>query len=489
MTIFSKQIPDKLNKTQLSLRLLLIISPWIVLFCTTCIIAHQSVFHSVPCWSDELAYWHEILSFSQKGFDFGYYTINETVPACFSFGTHGFGTVSIYALFGKIFGWKTYSIVIANSVFVSLAFLIILSIVKISTKKILLILFFSLTYPPLLLFSSTSMSELLNFSVLIIYFSLLHEYFKYEKKKWLLFLLIFCTAISFIRIIYIVLYLPLFFKRINKFRFDFKLLLYFVLWLVISGILFLLNNLFVSPYPGSFLNELFISKGFPEFVRIFATHFIENTWNFINPFSENIIQVLQRYFLISVLLICLVKSTIFQSKFKKMDVDYFIVFFILILFLLITIGAYDVFDWRDYRVLAPVLFGCILYLILNNKRPAIYCAIAFNIIGILILLFSPQIIKSFNKGRYTEPLGNSILNHIEYTAHPVSRFENTIVVQQFNTNVVLNIPAGIGIGNSDEFSDKLKSRYIYSDKKLKLKTYKLVDSNKYGVLYRKIEEH
>jgi hypothetical protein len=172
-----------------------------------------------------------------------------------------------------------------------------------------------------------------------------------------------------------------------------------------------------------------------------------------------------------------------------MDVDYFIVFFILSLFLLINIGAYDVFDWRDYRVLAPVLFGCVLYLFLNNKKSAIYCAIAFNIIGILFLLFSPQIFESFNKDRYTKPVENQILSHIEYTAHPVSRFENTIVVQQFNTNVVLNIPAGIGIGNSDEFSDKLKSRYIYSDKKLKLKTYKLVDSNKYGVLYRKIEEH
>jgi hypothetical protein len=169
-----------------------------------------------------------------------------------------------------------------------------------------------------------------------------------------------------------------------------------------------------------------------------------------------------------------------------MDIGYFIVFFILFLFLLINIGAYDVFDWRDYRVLAPVLFGCVLYLILNNKRPAIYCAIAFNIIGILFLLFSPQIIESFNKGRYTEPLGNSILNHIEYTAHPVSRFENTIIIQQFNTNTVLNIPAGIGISYSELLSDTLKSKYIFSENKLKLMTYKLINSNTSGYLYTKI---
>jgi len=486
MTIFNKQISGKLNKTQLFLSLLLIVSPWIVLFCTTFLIAHQSVFHSVPCWSDELAYWHEILSFSQKGFNFGYYTMNETLPTYLSFGSHGFGTVSVYALFGKIFGWKTYSIIIANSFFVSLAFLLLTSLVKISTKNLLLLFFFSLTYSPLLLFSSTSMSELLNFSVLIIYVGLLHVYYKHEERKILFFLLIFCTAISFIRIIYIVLYLPLFFKRTTKFRFDLKFLSYFFLWIVFSGIIYLLNNLVVSPYPGSFLSELFMSKGFPDFVSTFVTHFIDNTWNFINPFSENSIQVLQRYFLMVILLICLVKSTIIQSKFKKIGADYFIVFFILIVFLLINIGAYDVFDWRDYRVLAPVLFGCVLYLILNNKRPAIYCAIIFNLLGILFLLFSPQIIESFNKGRYTKPVENPLLSHIEYTAHPISRFENTIVVQQFNTNTVLNIPAGIGISYSEIVSDTLKSKYIFSENKLKLKTYKLINSNTSGYLYTKI---
>jgi len=58
-------------------------------------------------------------------------------------------------------------------------------------------------------------------------------------------------------------------------------------------------------------------------------------------------------------------------------------------------------------------------------------------------------------------------------------------VQQFNTNVVLNIPAGIGITCSAVLSDKLRSQYIYSEKKLKLSTYQLIDSNETGYLYQK----
>jgi len=432
-----------------------------------------------------LAYWHEVFSFSQKGLDFGYYSMNEVLPTFFSFGTHGFGTVSVYALFGKIFGWKTYSLVIANSFFMSLAFLLLTTLVKVSTKNLLIVLLLTLTYIPLILFSPTSMSELLNLSMLTVYAVLLHVYFQQGGKKWLLILLLFCTAISFVRIIYIVLFFPVLFKRKNGFKFDFKFLIYVVLWIVFSGLLFAVNILVVSPYPGSFLTELFKSNSVSDFVRNFAIHFGENAWNFINPVSDTVIQVLQRYLELSVCLICLWKSQIFQTKFKTIVIDYFIVFLMLFFFLMINVAAYDVFDWRDYRVLAPVLFGCVLLLILNTKMVVAYSLLVFNLIGVLVLFLSPEVLESFNKDRYIQPVVNTLLNRLEYTVNPVSRFENTIVVHQFDANTVLNIPAGIGITYSDVLSDKLRSRYIYSDKKIRLLTYKLIESNESGYIYQK----
>jgi hypothetical protein len=486
MNISKKLEIYKLNKTQLFLSLLLIASPWIILFVTTNVIAHHSVFNSVPCWSDELSYWHEIFSVSQKGLNFGYYTMNEALPKCLSFGSHGFGAVSVYALFGKIFGWKTYSIVITNAFFMSLAFLFLIVSAKVSSKHLLYILFFSLTYTPLILFSPTSMTELLNYSVLIVYFSLLYIYFKQGRRNLLVSLLLFCMAISFIRIIYIILFLPLLFKRKTEFQFDLKFLISVVGWIVFSALLFVLNNIFVSPYPDSFLNELLSCKGFSEFVSNFVAHFVQNSWNLINPVSENSIQVLNRYFVIFVCLTCLVKSKSIQTRFKKIEIGYFIVFLILFLLLLISIAAYDVFDWRDYRVIAPVLFGSILFLMLNGRRFIVNFSLAVNLLGIIFLLASPQVMESFNKGRYANPVENKMLNRIVYTKWPNSRFENTIVVQQFNSGVVLNTPAGIGITCSDTLSDKLNSKYIYSKNKQELLTYKMIDSNKSGFLYQKI---
>jgi len=478
----------KPNKTQLFVSLWLIASPWIILLIITRLLFHQSVFNSVPCWSDELSYWHEVLSFSQKGFNFGYYTMNEAIPHFLSFGSHGFGAVSVYGLYAWIFGWKAYSMVIANAFFISVALLVFTLLVKTSVKNLLLILFFTLTNAPVILFSTTSMTELLNYSVLIIYFAGLYKYFKQGEKNLLVFLLFFCTAISFIRIIYILLFLPLLFKRCNEFKFDRKFSLSIVLWILFSGLLFVLNNLFISPYPGSYLNDLLKSNGFTDFVTNFAVHFVQNSWNLINPVSENIIQVFQRYYVILVCLFSLVKSNVIQSKFKKIETAYFIVFLILFLFLLTTIAAYDVFDWRDYRVMAPVLYGCVLFLILNHKTKLIVGLIALNLIGLILLFISPEVMESFNKDRYNKPLENKLLNKIEYNAHPASRFENTIIVNQFDTNTVLNIPAGIGISYFEDLSDNLKSNYIYSTKEINLSTYTMIDKNERGYLYEKIKD-
>ena len=135
--------------------------------------------------------------------------------------------------------------------------------------------------------------------------------------------------------------------------------------------------------------------------------------------------------------------------------------------------------------MVPVVYAGVLFLILNDKAIVVRGSLVLNVLGLIILILSTQVLEAFNKGRYDKIEVNQILNKIEYTKNPKSGFDNSIVVQQFNTNTVLNIPAGIGITYSDMLSDKLKSRYIYSDKRLKLQTYKLIDSNETGCLYKK----
>jgi hypothetical protein len=104
---------------------------------------------------------------------------------------------------------------------------------------------------------------------------------------------------------------------------------------------------------------------------------------------------------------------------------------------------------------------------------------------VLALIFSPTVIESFKANRFVIPDENKMLSAIKYENNAPTKFENTIVVNHFTSNEVLNIPAGFGVTYCENLSDKLKSRFIFSDKEIKLSTYKLINSNKSGYLYRK----
>ena len=461
----------------------LIVSPWLVLLLGSFFTGH-SITNLVPVWSDELEYWHEVLSLSQKGLNHGYYTYNEVIPAFSTFGPHGFGVVSVYALFAKVFGWKVYSIVVANAFFMSLAFLFLILILKPTVKQITFIILLTITFVPFLLFSTTSMSEGLNYALIAIYFALIYRFIQRGEKKLLLALIAVCTVFSLIRIIYIILFLPILFIRNREFMFDRKLLLFISIWLIFSVVLFVINGLFVSPFPDSFLHELFTTNGIIGKTELFFSHFFQNIIKFINPLSDNILQTAGRYILLIVLFYSLIKSGTFQFKPKKIRIDFFVVNLILFFVLIITFAAYDVFDWRDYRVFAPVLYGCMLFLIFNSNKFELYSLLVINVLVLVVSLLKPQIWESFNEGRLSPITENVLLRKIEFIDNPTNNFDNTLVVQSFNQNMVLNVPAGIGISVVDSLSDGLKSKYIFSAKELNLKTHKLLYSDKSGYLYK-----
>jgi len=485
---YSKSIPSDTKRFWSGL--LLVLSPWILLFIITSLISHHSVLMSTPFWNDEISYWHEVLSFSSKGFNFGYYTMDEMTPKLLSFGTHGFGTISIYAAYAKIFGWNYNSIVIANNVFLSLSFLFLVLYLKPTTSKTLLITVFYLTYTPLILYCSTSMSELLNFALLINYFILLYSYIKSDRKKNKLFYILFafCSIISFVRIIYIILFLPIILYRDSVLKFDRKTIILLTGWIFLSSFLFLANSLFVSPFPYSFLNELFSISNLHNFIIYFVRHFITNILRFIYPFRDDFIQVFQRYIVISSIIWLVLKSRVFRFRHQQIEPLYFSSFLLIFFPLIITFAAYDVFNWRDYRVIAPLLFGIVLLLILSDRISAVKSFLLINAIGLLFLCFSPKVYNSFifeNK-RYDNPLSNVVLNRIKYTENVKTKFENTLVVDGYDEKVFLKAPAGIGITHSDSISDKLRSKYIYTNKLLKLNTYKIISSSNHYFLYQKL---
>lgn len=478
----------KYNSYRLLSSLVLIASPWIVLFITTRIISGYSVQMSIPVWNDEMIYWHEILSFSAKCFDFGYYTMNEIQPRILSFGTHGFGTITPYTLYALLFGWDFNSMVIANNLFVSAAFLFLVLIIRPGAKKTLLVAIFYITYVPVVLYTGTSMSELMNQAAIIIYITLLYYYIekKHQKTKVLYALAAFCIMLCLIRIIYIVLFLPVILNE-SRFRFNRRMLVLLAGWVVLSFILFYISSLFVSPFPEAFLNGLFSISQPVDFIVYFFKHLFLNIARFIYPFRDGAIQISQRYFIFAFTVWLFVKSGIYNFRSSRPDKLYFVSFVMIFMMLAITIVAYDVHSWRDYRVLSPVVFGIILLLTLSGRTFVLKNMLWVNAAGLILIAISPGIYNSFffDQKRYTEPAPNRTLNEIRFTQSASSRFENTMVVDRYDEAVFLNVPAGIGISHADTISDKLKSKYIFTSNAVNLTTYKIIASSEKGILYEK----
>lgn len=474
--------------TRTLLRVCFILLPWLMLFFVVNVIEKETLNSLVPHWNDELSYWHETLSFSQKGFETGYYTINELLPQQLSFGLHGFGTTSVYSFFALIFGWNFNSIPIANALFVSVSFLFLIILINPFAKKTFLLALFYSTFLPVILYSTTSMTELMNMSIILVYIILLylHIYFPTKYKRLMYGLILFVIFVSFVRIIYVIFFVPLIITEFSKTSSKKKIILYVVGWFFISGAIFIINSLFVAPFPYSFLYKVSQSTSFVELFASFTHNILINTARFFYPFRDGIIQVSQRYFEVLFAIGLFYKSNIWS---KKIEVNqlYFISFAILFLAIVINIVAYDVFAWRDYRVISAFVLGIGFLLILSEEWRTVNKLLKFNIITLLMLCFSThtQQVFLYDKSRYEATSKLNLLEEIQYTENTKSKFENTLVLTEYDKNVFLQTPAGIGITVCDTISDKLKSKYIYSKKPLSLTSYILLYTSNNHYLYQK----
>jgi hypothetical protein len=117
-----------------------------------------------PVINDEVAYWHQALTFARAGFDGGYYTLGEvTNPSGITpFGPHGPGFAVLYGTAGAIFGWYRHTAVILNLVAIGAAAWFWTSVTRPSIPRLLLGAAMLLTFWHMLYWAPTGMQESLH---------------------------------------------------------------------------------------------------------------------------------------------------------------------------------------------------------------------------------------------------------------------------------------------------------------------------------------
>lgn len=353
------------------------------------LITNQNYFSIQPFLSDEIDYWREMFSFDNCGFSFGktgWLGAKEAVIG--PFGCHGWSTILCYWWFSILFSWQKNSIIICNLLIYIFSLIVLCFCLKPNKKQALVFFLFSFSYLPFVLYFSTSLIETYLYSLVIIQFSLFVEYKHHPNKVTLSLNICFGIYISAIRIVYIVVLLPLIFDLILSSKKTKKVVGIILTFILAAFSIYVLYKLTCAQYP----------FGYDSSDDGFIVNTINNTYlNIYRFFStgNNYFENLQHYFIVIVSLFLFVFS--FNIKSGKLAINYY--YLCLFCIILFTVSAniilYDIGKWRDYRVIAPVIYFVLLFLIFKESTYSKAKKLLFPLL-LVLCFFSIKNLGYFN---------------------------------------------------------------------------------------------
>lgn len=140
-----------------------------------------------PIINDEVAYWHQALTFSTHAFHGGYYTLDEATNASglTPFGPHGPGFAVLYGTFGSVFGWYRHSVVMLNLFALAVAGWVWVSCTRLRAPRLLLSAALLLTFWHMIFWAPTGMQEPLHHAGAIVMAALFVTALEPSPRTWL----------------------------------------------------------------------------------------------------------------------------------------------------------------------------------------------------------------------------------------------------------------------------------------------------------------
>jgi hypothetical protein len=474
---------------RLLLRLPIALLPTILTLLLLTVYLQVNPLDSVPVWSDEIFYWHQIETFREVGFNGGYYSFDELPPTAPSirFGPHGPGFISLIGIPAKLTGWSYYSLPLYNYVIISIALAVLLLTVPFTRTQLLMLGVFLSTAWGLLLFIPTSQQETVHFAIAIISGCIFYRQLSSNDPlplRWKLIFAAFFILAGFIKVTWTLMLLPLLVLDSRTWRET-------VLSVTVAGVItlaqFFLFTYWGAPYPLNYSRLL---------LRIFAQSPLEGLSTMVWYFGLNVrrvrlgdpLEIIQRYQILAFIIVTMtsliavrMRGTLWkrirnwlsrrESTFHLFNLG--VIFFLQVL-------VYDMFAWRDYRVFAPHLFLSILILIASNRLRFAGVMIAINVlcVGLFFNVYtdfarSAKLIDETQWSRYearevVDEFESIIIPHIIYDADATNAWCNTLLTETFYPHL-LALPAGVGFGVTiaETFDRPFHSRYLlFSQEKL-----------------------
>jgi hypothetical protein len=343
----------------------------------------------LPVWSDEFFYYTNAASYFENNTPHAALTFSGAGSNFLGADAHGFAYPLLNGSIAKIFGWHSLNFLYTNCFFVliSLAVLVVQKNTSISDKIWTAV--FILLFPFFTLYGFTFMQESIHiFFAVASSFLILNIYKTGKLKYFILFILLVFIAGMF---------RPLwFFWLIGLLPFaKNKLQGYIFALLFITGVAasFLYTHYLAEAVPNYFssLLNLFAESKIKDGFFSLVKHFVTNVYFYFFS-TENIWVYLPfKYFIFTAFTFFAVKAFKYKTKLYIAitligGLNFGLLFFL-----------YDVFGWREIRVLAPFFYFCIPYLVTEIKGHFKYIFLAsITVLFIFALPISAQWIENRN---------------------------------------------------------------------------------------------
>lgn len=453
-------------------------------FLTLCsIFTKYNLFLKIPTLNDEIGYWRELYCFSKAGFNYGSSSFLISSQAQLGpFGTHGISPILVYGWFVLLFGWNDNSLIIANTLMLSVSILIFIVLNKPTVKKCFLIILCVASFTPLMIYLPSSMLEVPCYALLITFSAFFIKYVKKRKNRYFICMIIVTTALTITRACYAIVLFPaiiIFCENQFNEKFFKSMFLYIAIFCIIYG----LYSKTVAPFPYNFN----IGQPNENFIISTLNNFISNFKLYIDINNGSLLEITFRLSTLALILF-----SIYISLRSENDKDNYIYLYFGISLLLLVLSVmllYNIYDWRDYRVIAPFTFICLFIILQNYSSASLHIKMLYAVLLINTALTINNISRNVNY-YYDESL------YAEY-----SKFFNDIESQIDDNGLCVSI-TGVCANNMfyiskalptkidiyyyisyQEILDTLPKTFFY-EKLLENNNYSLIKGNdKLGYLY------
>jgi hypothetical protein len=429
-----------------------------------------------PIINDEVAYWHQALTFSYAGFHGGYYTLGEaTNPSGVTpFGPHGPGFAVLYGTFGAAFGWHRHSVVLLNLLAISVAAWTWVSLSRLSLARLFLSGVMLVTFWHMLFWAPTGMQEPLHHAGAIAMAACFAAALGPSRRPWVMAAgWIVLSTLSFIRPSWIALF-PLWALASSRTAPRWVMLSTIAASGLLAGALLLAYSLTTAPYSTGFffLRALSLTVG----AQSLADNLLFNVNRLAMLDQYEIIEHLHRYqywvFLIAAIVAAAVALWRSRAGWRTGPAMHLLIAAVAMAAALAAmLLLYEFTNYAEHRVLSAFfLFGALLCLAAPGRvGPILVAALVLSNVA-----YARPSLRNFEavwrdrfiwdrRGVYE--LEDAVDEGILVYRPGLSRWCNTLLTAQYPPHLIA-IPPGIGISairETEQLPLPPRSHYLLLD--------------------------